>query len=288
MQMIRQALKSFGNELRIGMFHTLGAEPLMSTRKGGLEMGFLGRRLTFRANELMPELGKRGSAPTSFMGNAFTALGVATTAVTLGVGYQQGGLLGAGRAAAWDFAVNAAMARHAYTATTIGGVTSYEAGRFAGSRLLSKFGKPGKIAAAGLNIGDVGMRYMWGTAIAGGFGAAMGGGFLGTIGAMAGGTLGVRYAGSLTVGAGIYYGGKLAAKGAYSVLKAGYNHTQMQKGIHTSGDMAAFMTQGAFSMRERAVQAMAKSHMNARSALGQEASYMHHPGRNYNSRYGRY
>lgn len=145
-----------------------------------------------------------------------------------------------------------------------------------------------------------------GSIIGGGIGGAVAGRpgeFIGGVG----GTVAGAYAGTALVASGPY-GWAAAAIGAaavgtvaagaagvgavgygtYQTLKAGYRYRQMQKGIHTSGSLAAFHTQGAQTMRARAVQAIHKSHLNARSALGQEANFMHMPSRNYHSRYRKF
>jgi hypothetical protein len=82
-----------------------------------------------------------------------------------------------------------------------------------------------------------------------------------------------------------YLGAKLAYNGASSLLKAGYSHAMRKKAMQTDGDLSAFYTNSAFTMRSRAVEAINRSHLNARSALGQEATYMHRPYRNYHSPY---
>jgi hypothetical protein len=116
----------------------------------------------------------------------------------------------------------------------------------------------------------------------------------GTLGAAAGAYIGGSPLGAMKANP-ILVGGALAVTGAaalsygaYSVVKTagqmGYAHRQGLRGVNTDGSMASFMTQNAITMRERSVQAIAKSHLNARSALGQEANFMHSP-RNYNSRY---
>ena len=51
----------------------------------------------------------------------------------------------------------------------------------------------------------------------------------------------------------------------------------MKRRIDTAGSTASFMTQNAFTQRQRAVAAMQNSHLNARSAMGMEATYMHMP-----------
>jgi hypothetical protein len=95
------------------------------------------------------------------------------------------------------------------------------------------------------------------------------------------------------IGAGLTAGAMAGLAGAgmyggYKTLEAGYNYRQMQKQINTSGSLAAFSTSGAHTMRARAVQAMHKSHLNARSALGQEASLLSMPQRNYGSKYRKF
>lgn len=110
---------------------------------------------------------------------------------------------------------------------------------------------------------------------------------IGASGPVGWGAAGLAAAGVATMAAGAA-GVAAAGYGTYQTLKAGYRYRQMQKGIHTSGSLAAFHTQGAQTMRARAVQAIHKSHLNARSALGQEANFMHFPSRNYSSRYRRF
>ena len=55
-------------------------------------------------------------------------------------------------------------------------------------------------------------------------------------------------------------------------LKSGFN---TKRGLNFAGETAQYFTRNAVTMRERAVQSMHKSNMNARSAFGQEASLMH-------------
>ena len=89
----------------------------------------------------------------------------------------------------------------------------------------------------------------------------------------------------IAMGAAAVGGVAAAGYGAYEVLKMGYAQKQSRKGIQTAGDLAAFNTMGANTMRSRAVQAIQKSHTNARSALGGEANFMHYSSRNYHSPY---
>jgi len=55
-------------------------------------------------------------------------------------------------------------------------------------------------------------------------------------------------------------------------LKSGFD---TKRGLNIAGDTANYFTRNAVTMRQRAVQSMQKSNMNARSAFGQEASLMH-------------
>ena len=99
-------------------------------------------------------------------------------------------------------------------------------------------------------------------------------------GAFAGAFAGARLMRSplLALGTAAIVGGSTAVmKAGGNLLKSGYRRSQQNKMAHTAGSTAAFMTQGAVTMRQRAVQAMHKSHLNARSALGQEATLMHRP-----------
>lgn len=66
------------------------------------------------------------------------------------------------------------------------------------------------------------------------------------------------------------------ARGSYEVLKAGYGHRQrMLRKIDTAGSTAAYMTRNSFTMRSQAVEAIRQNHLNARSAIGNEANLLH-------------
>lgn len=131
--------------------------------------------------------------------------------------------------------------------------------------------------------------WMAGTAIGLGAytGAQIGNSMLGIpgsfIGAGVGGLMGANWKLGLA-GAAIAGGGYLIGKGATSLLKTGYQRKQNNRRIDTAGSTAAFMTMNAVTMRERAVMAIQKSHLNARSALGQEAAYLSY-NRDYFSPY---
>lgn len=205
-------------------------------------------------------------------------------------GYQDGGLIGAKDSAAWEVAMGSAVARFAYG--TVG-----SAGPSHGISASTRLANIG-IKTAGTRIafgGGAGMASGIARTMGAGLGASLGQAVLGTPGAFMGAYVGaapIRFAATHPLIAGGMATAAAAAAvgyGAYSVVKgglqAGYDHRQNQRGIDTSGSMAAFMTQGAQTMRARSVQAIHKSHMNARSALGQEANFMHMPSKNYHSRY---
>lgn len=72
-----------------------------------------------------------------------------------------------------------------------------------------------------------------------------------------------------------------------NALQAGFeNIGKGRQGFNFASDVSAHFTNNAVTMRQRAVQAMHKSHMNARSAFGQEASLVH-MNRDYFSHYKR-
>lgn len=128
-------------------------------------------------------------------------------------------------------------------------------------------------------------RYGVGSLAAGAASSALGGGVIGGAAAFAAAHVGVKHSWKVAAAAGGYYAAKATGNAVMGVLKKGYQYRQRQKSINTSGSMAAFNTSGAHTMRQRAVEAIHKSHLNARSALGNEAQFMHMPGRNYGSRY---
>ena len=72
-----------------------------------------------------------------------------------------------------------------------------------------------------------------------------------------------------------------------SILQAGFENIGKNKGLGYAGDTASYFTRNAVTMRERAVQAINKSHLNGRSAFGQEATIMH-MNRDMFSQYKRY
>jgi hypothetical protein len=69
--------------------------------------------------------------------------------------------------------------------------------------------------------------------------------------------------------------GTMLFKSTYSALEAGFKAEDKSKGLNFASDVSAHFTQNAVTMRQRALQSMHKSHTNARSAFGQEASIVH-------------
>lgn len=76
-------------------------------------------------------------------------------------------------------------------------------------------------------------------------------------------------------------------KASQSILQAGFENIGKNKGLGYAGDTASYFTRNAVTMRERAIQAINKSHLNGRSAFGQEATIMH-MNRDMFSQYKRY
>jgi len=101
---------------------------------------------------------------------------------------------------------------------------------------------------------------------------AIAGGLLGTIaGASFGASAMSGIPSALVAGIGIAATTSIVSRNM-DAIKSGF---QTQRGLNFAGETAAYFTQNAVTMRERAVQSMHKSNMNARSAFGQEATLMH-------------
>ena len=163
---------------------------------------------------------------------------------------------------------------------------------------LSLFGGPSinKIqqvaqGAAGPSVGfQVGSTFrLLRVGIGGNVGASIGNAIGGVPGAIAGGVMGGAAMGNPYAFAATALAGSaaLVGYGSYSLLKTGYRHgrnIRLGNVPHTGGETASFFTQNAFTMRSKAVQAMRNSHLNARTALGQEATFMH-TNKNYFSTY---
>lgn len=278
------ALRRFGGDTRLGMMHAFGADP-RAISAAGTDMEWMGKVLRFRPGEALPRIMPGGHFGAVSLGLGL--VGPALMAHQVISGYHEGGFRGAGSALTNELAVNTAMVKYGYTnVAEMAGVMQLKPGRGGlglANRLLTRVGMPG--LGTVLGHGDLAGRYIWGNVLASGFNSALGGGVLGGVGSFAGAALGVKYSGTLTAAALGVGAAKMIGRGTYSVLKNGYNFRQARKQVNTDGDMAAFMTTGAQTMRERAVAAIQKSYINSRSALGQEAQYMSYPGRSYSSNY---
>ena len=106
----------------------------------------------------------------------------------------------------------------------------------------------------------------------------------GFAGAAFGGMIGAHIGAALTasiprmlIGAAGIAATTMIAKGTYGMLESGFRKEQMRhsRGLNFASDTSQFMTQRAVTMRQRAMQSMHKSHLNARSAFGQEATITH-------------
>lgn len=270
------AISGFEKYMHQGLLMAVGADPIARGAGGGVSRWrFFGKEFSTPGEgwDIKDATDLTGSARRWSIGQG--VFGAVASTAALAEGYSSGGLKGAATALSYDVSINAAIARHAPITSDGMGMAGY-AGRYLG-------GMVGAQATSAILPG-----------------------FLGTAAGIGGGYLGVRAAGAIgglarsiknrpftALGLG---GAALVASapamataasaGAIGVtMKAGYNHAQMQKQIHTSGSLAAFHTQGAHTMRARAVQAIHKSHLNSRSALGMEANFMHYPSKNYHSRY---
>ena len=285
-------------------------DPVMEP--GGMALGIDDSRGLTVAGNPFKSKGRPFNIPKGASAFGNTGLGVtlfrgAGLGAVLAGGYADNGLQGVAAAAGTDVATHAALLRFHYAPQ---------------AAAMKKTGALGMVAAGAFSGGSWANTARYGAGLAaggvGGFvGGAAGGALGGMIGGRAGnlvgnlgGTVAGAYAstaaatalasnpagwivaggvGAMAAGAAAVVGSAAAVGyGTYSTLKAGYRHRQMQKSIHTSGSLAAFHTQGAQTMRQRAVQAIHKSHINARSALGQEANLMHMPSRNYHSKYRRF
>lgn len=215
---------------------------------------------------------------------AMPALGVGMSGYFMVSGYQDNGIAGAKDAAVYDLATTSAIAAmYSPDAKTGTMRMAPNRGFLAGMALKSNSGFLKNAAKMGGF-----MRVAAPAGLIGGMGQAI----AGTPGAFIGAYAGARMGHALptavmAIGAiGAAAGAEVVKRGS-AVLKAGYMNRQMRRRIDTAGSMASFMTQNAFTERSRAVQAMHRSHLNARSALGAEAGYMHR-NTDYFSRYKRF
>lgn len=285
----------------------------------GYEMGLVGPN-GFRMSAENPlsisTLIRQPSLRTMSMGETAMSVGSLGLGTIPGLyfGYQESGLRGAATYVAGDVAAMSAMLRHHYSPALKGGNyagkviapglwTGLGGSSTLGTRAFNSMSYIGKGIGGGIGGyigGSLGNKV--GGAVAGDYGRFTGqvagtfaGSYLGTAtaasmgGAAIAGAVPIGVLGATALGTTAIVGsGALAGYGTYQMLKAGYQNQQYRKSIQTSGSLAAFNTQGAHTMRQRAVQAIHKSHLNARSALGQEAQYMSFPNKNYHSNYRRF
>lgn len=118
------------------------------------------------------------------------------------------------------------------------------------------------------------------------------GAFVGGLGgAIAGAKFGAYMTSSIggaIIGGSALLAGAVISNTTMSLLESGFqNMNKNRQGLGFAGDTAHYFTRNAVTMRERAVQAMHKSHLNARSAFGQEANIVH-MNRDMFSQYKRY
>ncbi len=141
-------------------------------------------------------------------------------------------------------------------------------------------------AQLGIGLGEqvgkiVGNKYLGfreDSNVAGFIGAALGAGIGANMGALAG-------SGFLTMaGVGIAIAGaQEIANTTTNILKTGFKERRKRRGLDFANNSEKMFTQYASTMRQRAFDAMSKSHLNARSALGNEAKLMYLDRDYYNS-----
>jgi hypothetical protein len=286
------------NYLWGGGLFAAGMEPTSVGADGGVRWQGFGAEVAQHPDMKMPliagqvagwdklSVGQRmWKAAPNFLGLGFSSYIIASA-------WAEGGIGAAYDMAVVDLAASAGVARWGYGSPGTRGYTNAKGigvrtGIKQAGTTLSSGGMASNLfryagGATGATIGQV-------------VGGALGVPFGSTAGAVIGGYIGSAPLSALARHPGLVFGAMAAtaAVGAVytgfhaskQILDAGYSHRQMQKGVNTDGDMAAFMTQNATTMRAKAVQAIHKSYTNGRSALGQEANFMHYPGRNYHSRY---
>ena len=258
--------------------------------RGGVRWQGYNAQMRRTPGQFVPDMMGPKAGPGMGMRIGMSSLGFAFSAYNIYSGYQEGGIWGAKDSAVWEIATASAAARFAY-----GSVGTAGPSRNIGA--MARMGQLG-IKTPGTKIvfgGGGGMVAGMARVAGAGIGASIGQEIAGTPGAFIGGFIGaapIRFAathpllaGGMALAGVTAAAGAAVVKGGTAILREGHQHRQRQRGIDTSGSMAAFMTQNAMTMRSRAVQAMHKSHLNARSALGQEAGFMHMPSKNYHSRY---
>lgn len=205
-------------------------------------------------------------APTGGIPTAMSALGPIMSGSMIIGGYKEGGFAGAMDAYFLDVATSRAV----------------NAERF--NKVMDKAGNVTVTTRLGM-MGSIGAGF---GAFAGyELGSQMAGVPGGFVGASIGAKAAARFAtnpystGAMILGglAAKKFGETMVSKVGHTI-KQGYKRGKMRHRIDTAGSTAAFFTQNAVTTRGRAFEAMRKSHLNARSALGMEAT-MTHMNRSY-------
>ena len=265
-----------------GMMSAFGWDPAFESSEGTVFRIFGKATLADKATG-MPRRMPEHDVPAGAFDVLSGVAGLGVTGVSVIGAFLTEGPMGMFRALASEAAVSKGMLRYGYTQIkNPAGIKEYHMGNFGQSAMRAIPG--GSVIAPLAGFAESLGRNTVGHIAAGAVYGAMGGGFIATPFAMLAGYYGTGYAGTLTMGSMAAGAAYAIPKGTYEILKMGNAYTNSRRGVHTDGDMAAFSTQGAYTMRARAVQAIARSHTNNRSALGQEASLMHR-NTNYHSRY---
>lgn len=214
-----------------------------------------------------------GAKAGSFAMSGFQTVGPVGSLTNIAMGLWNEGLVGGVKYAASEFAMSTVNA-HVWAQPTMAG---------AGFTSLKGLSSLAPVALGGMLGGMIG----------GALGEKIGLPLLGWtagygIGTLAGGFLqanpelypiALGAAAMVGAGYGAYKGMEFAVNSSYGILKQGYAHRkQKMTSIETAGSTAAFINKAAFTMRSRAVQAINKHQLNARSALGQEATLSHFNG----------
>lgn len=288
-------LDSFSGYFNNGTMMALGVFPEHGTTSplGREQRSWMGKTFDVRATRkfgTMPEMMRPiGEAKNTSLGTKFgSGIGIGMSALMVGMGAADNGAWGAYDALMTEIAVNSAVMKHAYIRTPTVPSAAFRAADFDvrpnNARLPGPTGPTQTVTQRswwgnktggtplGRGVGMIGMTM--GAYI----GAGIGNEAMGTLGTFAGAAVGARMMRSplsALIGIGTVVGATQVGKGAYQLLKSGYRKSQSMKGFDLAGDTASFLTRNAVTMRSRSMEAIHRSHLNARSALGQEASYMH-------------
>lgn len=225
--------------------------------------------------------------PPNLQAAALSTIGPLASLYFIYDGWQQDGFKGAAEALVYDLSVSTATGIYAHEQVIAKKIFKE------GGNLVEKFGTRvtmpfGAMGAMGIGIGasighDIGKEYL---GVPGGVLGAFAGGKLMQMGLKGGwstvGAIGIAgAAAAVDFGIGMVEQANADRK---KLLDVGAAYRRSRRGVDTANNMASFYTMNSNTMRSRAVMAMRNSHMNARSALGMEATFMH-SGRDYFSSY---